>query len=431
MSDYIISVKGIWKKYAIGQRLPYSTLRDFIVRIFNQPLHLLRRRKITEDGLYDDEFWALKNISFNIKKGEVVGFIGRNGAGKSTILKILSRITPPTKGEIRIKGRVASLLEIGTGFQQELTGRENIFLNGSILGMKQKEIRKKFTEIVEFAEIEKFLDTPVKHYSTGMYMRLAFSIAAHLEPEILIIDEVLAVGDLSFQKKCLGKMGEVAKSGRTVIFVSHNMNAINRLCTKVFLIHQGSLIETDSPEDAIQKYMKIFTYNKKTSLFMNKNHHKSLIQITKAKITGKTGQMIQIAGLKDQLQLEIDFIVRKRLIHSFLSFYICKEGERVFCSYDTDLNPELFEHRDPGYYNSIILLPGKLLLPGNYTISISTNITQLDGQEEKYEDILSFEVDALSEDIQFKSYSQKAMVMTELKWLLKEAKEYKNLINDI
>ncbi|EKD90105.1 MAG: hypothetical protein ACD_32C00016G0001 [uncultured bacterium] len=256
MSKPIIEVKKIYKKYKIGLRQPYLTLRDSLKDFFKKPI-FLKQKKIDKDGLLDDEFWALKNISFSVFSGEAVGIVGRNGMGKSTLLKILSQITPPTYGEIRLRGRVASLLEIGTGFQQELTGRENIYLNGAILGMRQAEIKKKFDQIVDFADIEKFLDTPVKHYSSGMYMRLAFSIAAHLESEILLVDEVLAVGDGAFQKKCLGKMEDVREKGRTVLFVSHNMGAIRNLCPRTLLINKGEIIADSTTKRSLSLYNKL------------------------------------------------------------------------------------------------------------------------------------------------------------------------------
>lgn len=252
----IIEVKHLYKKYRIGKILPYYTLRDKLAELYQKPVNFLKKKKINSDGLFEDEFWALRDISFQVSAGEAVGIIGRNGMGKSTLLKVLCRITPPTKGEVRLRGRAASLLEIGTGFQQEMTGRENIFLNGAILGMKQKEIRKKFDQIVAFSEVEKFLDTPVKHYSSGMYMRLAFSIAAHLDPEILIVDEVLAVGDASFQKKCLGKMENTTYEGRTVIFVSHNMDAVLELCNKTILIRNGSVASIGGTDKVVRLYKK-------------------------------------------------------------------------------------------------------------------------------------------------------------------------------
>lgn len=245
MSD-IIRVTNLSKSYILNhERQTYKSFRDEINAIFKKPFSANKTEK----------FYALKNVSFSIKEGETVGIIGSNGAGKSTLLKILSRITLPTKGEVYLKGRVSSLLEVGTGFHPELTGRENIFLNGAILGMSQKEVKRKFDEIVDFAEVEKFLDTPVKHFSSGMYMRLAFAVAAHLEPDVLIVDEVLAVGDAKFQKKCLGKMGEVGRQGRTVIFVSHNMAAINDLCKKSIYLDKGEIVEIGPTAHVITSYL--------------------------------------------------------------------------------------------------------------------------------------------------------------------------------
>lgn len=244
MSDLAISIQQLSKKYNLGG-IASGSLRDTITAAFNA----LRGRTAPRQ-----EFWALQGLDLDIRKGEALGIVGRNGAGKSTLLKILSRITEPTSGRIALYGRVTSLLEVGTGFHPELTGRENVFLNGSILGMRKEEIRRKFDEIVAFSGVEKFIDTAVKHYSSGMYVRLAFAVAAHLEAEILIIDEVLAVGDAEFQRKCLGKMNEVARSGRTVLFVSHNMGAVRSLCTSCCLIQQGKLLLTGKPEDVIQAY---------------------------------------------------------------------------------------------------------------------------------------------------------------------------------
>lgn len=260
MSDTVIRVENLSKKYIIRhqQSQRYTALRDVIADGVKSVCRSLFGAKQNSSMDSDqEEFWALKDVSFEVKQGDRIGIIGRNGAGKSTLLKILSRITEPTSGRITINGRVASLLEVGTGFHPELTGRENIYLNGAILGMSKIEIKKKFDEIVDFAEVEKFLDTPVKHYSSGMYVRLAFAVAAHLEPEILIVDEVLAVGDAAFQKKCLGKMEDVAeKDGRTVIFVSHNMTTVSSLCNRGYLLHQGNLIEQGNTQTIIDKYLE-------------------------------------------------------------------------------------------------------------------------------------------------------------------------------
>ena len=265
MSDTPIRVENLGKKYVLshmakGGHKKYTALRDVLTEAALTPFRSLRRRfgnASTDEAAGRDskeEFWALKDVSFEIKRGESVGIIGRNGAGKSTLLKLLSRITEPTTGRIELDGKVASLLEVGTGFHPELTGRENIYLNGAILGMKRTEIRRQFNEIVAFAEVEKFLDTPVKHYSSGMYVRLAFAVAAHLEPDVLVVDEVLAVGDAPFQKRCLGKMRDVSRSGRTVLFVSHNMGAISQLTTRCILLAKGQVAFIGESEAAIEKY---------------------------------------------------------------------------------------------------------------------------------------------------------------------------------
>lgn len=262
MSDSIITVENLSKRYLVGhqsvQRERYTTLRDVIargIRDFTRKTAEMARGQQVIQGDEVEEFWALKDVSFEVKRGEVLGIIGRNGAGKSTLLKILSRITEPTEGRVVLRGRVASLLEVGTGFHPELTGRENIYLNGAILGMTQREIRKKFDEIVAFATVDRFLDTPVKRYSSGMYVRLAFAVAAHLEPEILIVDEVLAVGDAEFQKKCLGKMSEVAGGGRTVLFVSHNMAGIQALCARSICLSAGKLFCDGKTKEVIASYL--------------------------------------------------------------------------------------------------------------------------------------------------------------------------------
>jgi lipopolysaccharide transport system ATP-binding protein len=255
MSEPAIRVDGLGKRYRLGRRERYLSLRDSLSRAASRPLRWLRESAATDENT-PDSFWALKDVSFEVEHGEVVGIIGRNGAGKSTLLKILSRITEPTAGRVELYGRVGSLLEVGTGFHPELTGRENIFLNGAVLGMVREEIARKFDEIVAFSGVEKFLDTAVKHYSSGMYMRLAFAVAAHLEPEILVVDEVLAVGDAEFQAKCLGKISEVAAHGRTVLFVSHNMGAIERLCRKVMLLDGGRVVRyTTEVSDTIVEYL--------------------------------------------------------------------------------------------------------------------------------------------------------------------------------
>ncbi|MGQ0456064.1 MAG: ABC transporter ATP-binding protein [Hyphomicrobium sp.] len=273
-NDVVIRAEGLGKKYVIGhqaERERYVAMRDVIARgakdVARRTADMFRGRAVVS-GDTTEEFWALKDVNFDVHRGDVIGVIGRNGAGKSTLLKILSRITEPTEGRVTIKGRVASLLEVGTGFHPELTGRENIYLNGAILGMSQREIARKFDEIVAFSEIERFLDTPVKRYSSGMYVRLAFAVAAHLEPEILIVDEVLAVGDAEFQKKCLGKMGAVAEQGRTVIVVSHNLSLTRALCSKAVLLKGGAIAKSGQVGEVISHYVdephesKVLTSNR-------------------------------------------------------------------------------------------------------------------------------------------------------------------------
>lgn len=285
----IIKVEHLSKRYTIGERAPYGSLREEITQTLMKPF----RRLSSSSSHQGNTIWALKDVSFDVEEGEVLGIIGRNGAGKSTLLKILSRITEPTKGEVRMRGRVASLLEVGTGFHPELTGRENIYLNGALLGMTRQEINRKFDEIVAFSEIEKFLDTPVKRYSSGMYVRLAFAVAAHLEPEILIIDEVLAVGDAQFQKKCLGKMDDVAKTGRTVLFVSHNMAAVQNLCGRALLLNDGTLYLSGEVEQVINSYLGNMVSRANTNLsdMPRKSGHGIQIRINECKMYNSTGDV--------------------------------------------------------------------------------------------------------------------------------------------
>src|ERR1700761_1236477 len=287
MSNTIIKVENLSKSYLIGhEKQGYVSLRDIITnktKSFAKRLKHAFSGKQLMGGQEIEEFWALKDVSFEIKKGEAVGVIGRNGAGKSTLLKLLSRITEPTKGRIELNGRVASLLEVGTGFHPELSGRENIFLNGAILGMSRAEIRKKFDEIVDFAGVEKFLDTPVKRYSSGMYVRLAFAVAAHLEPEILLVDEVLAVGDIEFQKKCLGKMEDVSRGGRTVLFVSHNMGAVTTLCRTGIWLNGGRIVRAGQARDVVDEY-----------LTANANSQDAVIELGEMRRAGDLGRKLKI-----------------------------------------------------------------------------------------------------------------------------------------
>lgn len=292
MDKIVIDVKDLSKKFPFGQKRKHDTLRDEIAGAFKNTASFFRDRNTTK--LETGEFWALKDLNFSVKQGESLGIIGKNGSGKSTLLKILSRISSPTTGEVRISGRVASLLEVGTGFSEELTGRENIYLNGAILGMSQKEIKRKFDEIVAFSEVEKFIDTPVKHYSSGMYVRLAFAVAAHLESEILIVDEVLAVGDTQFQAKSLGKMSEVIKNeGRTILFVSHTMGSISQLCNRCLLLDQGkALIDSEDVDVVINSYQKSPDPSLAGEWTVEKAGTKVLGDIARVAITDETGDTV-------------------------------------------------------------------------------------------------------------------------------------------
>lgn len=372
MSDTVIQAESLGKRYRIGQREPYLSLRDVITEAVKAPFRALARRGRTNQNT-DNFIWALKDVSFEVKHGEAIGIIGRNGAGKSTLLKVLSQITEPTEGRAILHGRVASLLEVGTGFHPELTGRENIFLNGAILGMSRKEIQHKFDEIVSFSEIEKFIDTPVKRYSSGMYVRLAFAVAAHMEPEIFIVDEVLAVGDAQFQKKCLGKMGSVASQGRTVLFVSHNMRAIKTLCSRAILLESGKPIIDNHPEVAIARYLSSGIIDQSTIEWEAEYAPKTSEMVLRAiRIVDKEGESFSNLGTSDQIVVEIEYdlltVVRGMRV---LIKIITEDGIDVFSSSDKLVWADL---RPPGHYVSRCRIPGDLLNVGAYVVSIGADI---------------------------------------------------------
>jgi lipopolysaccharide transport system ATP-binding protein len=329
MSETAIRVENLSKLYRLSHLAKQRTVRDAV----HHGMRLVWRRLRWNSRLNREEFWALRDLSFEIKKGEVVGIIGRNGAGKSTLLKVLSRITEPTKGRITLRGRVASLLEVGTGFHPELTGRDNIFLNGAIHGLSRAEIARKFDQIVEFAEVSRFLDTPVKHYSSGMYVRLAFAVAAHLEPEILIVDEVLAVGDSAFQKKCLGKIREVSSGeGRTVLFVSHNLSSVRQLCSRAILLEKGSLIFDGTAGEAIAAYTK----RDKTSAEYKHIAGDGAARITAIRLPGSEGADA-IAPIFGGISVEIEF--ESKSASGALEFFVLiygDDGECIAASFQSD-----------------------------------------------------------------------------------------------
>jgi len=313
MGDTAIRVENLCKRYRIGERQRYKTLRDALFGVMCAPFRGLRACLSGEwasarSQESNNVIWALKDVSFDVKRGEVVGIIGRNGAGKSTLLKILSRITKPTKGFAEIHGRVGSLLEVGTGFHPELTGRENIYLNGAILGIKRQDIGRKFDEIIAFAEVERFIDTPIKHYSSGMYMRLAFAVAAHLEPEILLVDEVLAVGDVAFQKKCMGKMGDVAKEGRTVLLISHNMAAVEHLCQRGVVLHQGQIQYIGNKAEAIAHYLKSLGGNARSLMDRKDRIGSGAVRVVSIDIKDVYGNTLDSVASAQDLDIYLYFV---------------------------------------------------------------------------------------------------------------------------
>ncbi len=398
MSDVIIKAENLGKKYVIGHQAEngrYVALRDVLMHnvhsMWDKTKDLMRGNAIVQgDSL--EELWALRDINFEIRQGDVVGIIGRNGAGKSTLLKILSRITEPTEGRVRIQGRVASLLEVGTGFHTELTGRENIFLNGAILGMSRAEMRSKFDEIVAFAEVEKFLDTPVKRYSSGMYVRLAFAVAAHLEPKILIVDEVLAVGDAEFQRKCLGKMEHVSKTGRTVLFVSHNMAAVGALCRTGFVLDGGKLVCAGEMDKCLDYYQSNSRIQASAHLAERNNRQGSgLAKCLNVSVIGSDGQFLTTIRSGDKFEVLFEIESKRKIDHVLPGLNITNSiGQRVvtFWGGFTDRALRL----EPGI-NHFLLRARRLdLRPGEYRLSATLG---LDGEAlDIVEDILEVNVSA-------------------------------------
>ncbi|MFN8490944.1 MAG: ABC transporter ATP-binding protein [Caldilineaceae bacterium] len=378
MSQIAVRVENLGKEYHIGRKVTsYRTLRDAVSDAFLSPLRRagkLLRGQATGASELDETFWALHDVSFEIKPGDTVGIIGRNGAGKSTLLKLLSRITEPTRGTIDLYGRVGSLLEVGTGFHPELTGRENIYLNGAILGMSRTYIERKFDEIVDFAEVEKFIDTPVKHYSSGMYLRLAFAVAAHLEPEILMVDEVLAVGDANFQKKCLGKMGDVAQEGRTVLFVSHSMGAINSLCQRVIWIDKGRVAQDGPTKPVVSAYLNSSNSTAGRIVWPEGerpgNQSFKLVSATLKNAAGETTAEINIS---ENTWIEIEFeVIRPGTRVILVIGIIDSVGEQIFASFNN--GPENQAYGIPlqaGRYRARCQVYGNLLNDGRYYLTIA------------------------------------------------------------
>lgn len=383
MSDVAIKCDGLSKQYRIGEQERYKALRDVITDVASAPFRHVRSaftrngkngstRSSELETRNSDRFWALQDVSFEVNRGEVIGIIGRNGAGKSTLLKILSRITKPTKGHAKIHGRVGSLLEVGTGFHPELTGRENIYLNAAILGMRKAEVERKFDEIVSFAEVEKFIDTPVKRYSSGMYTRLAFAVAAHMDTDILVVDEVLAVGDGQFQKKCLGKMGEVAQTGRTVLFVSHNMVAVRTLCTRVILLNAGKIEGNGPPAAIVSSYLDSGRNNLAETSWTDESlaPGNELYRLRGVRVRRDDGEVTSTINRQQSFQVEIDYV--SLVAGSRLGTTVVVYNDDGICIFSSISNREPKWHgisRPRGLFRSICRIPSNLLVEGKYFIS--------------------------------------------------------------
>jgi len=414
MSNNAIEVRNLSKRYRLGSE---KQSRDTIAGVLSDwvlsPIRNYRRlRKLTnfeDDSQHklDSTIWAIKDVSFNVKKGEVLGVIGRNGAGKSTLLKILSRITYPTSGTITLNGRVASLLEVGTGFHPELTGRDNVFLNGTILGMTKKEIEKKFDQIVEFSGVSKFIDTPVKFYSSGMRVRLAFSVAAHLEPEILLVDEVLAVGDVEFQRKCLGKMEDVAQVGRTILFVSHNMSSISKLCKRVIWLDDGRVLEDGPGDKVIQSYMMsgAIEYNPIMEFSVDGAAAAQILRIEALDLLDNPS-LVHLS--KNPFSLRIKYRLSEEIANYRLGIKIfTPDGIEVLTRTNADLDNTLWTD-GTGDYSLRIDIPGQLIKPGQYLVTVflgQPGVRQLD----KKENILSIRLDG-------NTYSGQGLIISPLDW---------------
>ena len=377
MGELAISVRKLGKRYSIGPRVAYRTLREELVNVARAPLRVLRRSRTGLSPSTLPHIWALDDVSFDLAPGQALGVIGRNGAGKSTLLKVLSRITAPTRGTVDLYGRVGSLLEVGTGFHHELTGRENIYLNGAILGMRKVEIERKFDDIVGFGEVESFIDTPVKFYSSGMYMRLAFSVAAHLEPEILLVDEVLAVGDAAFQKKCLGKMSDITGGGRTVIFVSHQMNAIQELCSQCLWLDQGRLVQLGSPREVVGAYLGSGLSNTEwtapdgQSTLLNPYFNPTRFSLVDCDLK----PLSQAARSDERVGVMIEGVVEQPNLALSVGFAVYSvDGSLLFWSLHTDAPEAEWPEIQPGRNRLLAWLPPHLLNEGSYRIELHLSL---------------------------------------------------------
>jgi lipopolysaccharide transport system ATP-binding protein len=374
MGDLVIRSEKLGKRYRIGElQQGYRTLRESLVDLAKAPFRTARRLARGESKPGEETIWALRDVDFEVRQGEVLGVIGRNGAGKSTLLKVLSRITEPTTGRVRVAGRVGSLLEVGTGFHPELTGRENIYLNGAILGMRRAEINRRFDEIVAFSEIEKFIDTPVKHYSSGMFLRLAFAVAAHLTPEILLVDEVLAVGDDRFQKKCMGKMESVGKEGRTVLFVSHNMTAIHRLCQRVILLDDGTIRADGDTSEIISLYLNADRSEADCKEWNDPSTAPGddSVRLKRVRLLNRNQRLRSSFEIREPVLVEVEYWVFNPTCR-FLPIIMVNTEEGI-CAFESAANHDPAysgKTRKTGIYRSICRIPGDFFNEGMYTVNV-------------------------------------------------------------
>jgi lipopolysaccharide transport system ATP-binding protein len=426
MSEIAIRVEGLGKQYRLGGKVEsYRTLRDSITDLATWPVRLLKGELRNRS----EKIWALQDVSFEVERGKVLGVVGRNGAGKSTLLKILSRVTEPTAGVAEIRGRVGSLLEVGTGFHPELTGRENIFLNGAVLGMRRREIATKFDEIVEFSGVSKFIDTAVKHYSSGMYLRLAFSVAAHLEPEILVVDEVLAVGDAEFQRKCLGKMSDVAEAGRTVLFVSHNMSAILRLTEESIVLDKGKMVYRAPTRQAVDYYMA-------SGLSQSGEREWTPDEVPAdappfrpiaIRVRDPQGKVTETIQSRQPLEIEVEYELEKPIQGLRVGVYLqTSRGEVVFTSFDTD-EPEQYEKygtREAGRYVSRAKIPANMLNEGQYVLGLNASSFRVRRYFHE-ERALAFVVDAMGAPGMQWPEPRQGPVRPQLDWTIEQVERVK------
>jgi len=428
MSNKAIIAENVSKRYRIGLK---EEMHDSLVGVMTSwikyPLSNYRRlrklSKFDENGQAEDIIWALRDISFEVEDGEVLGIIGKNGAGKSTLLKILARITDPTSGRIAIKGKVSSLLEVGTGFHPELTGRENVYLNGTIIGMSKREIDKKFDEIVDFSGVEKFIDTPIKRYSTGMKVRLAFAVAAHIEPEVLIIDEVLAVGDQDFQRKCIGKMEGVAKEGRTVLFVSHNMMMVSRLCYNVMWLEDGKIKLSGQTDEIVGKYLSHGTSG--TAEWVNQTFpsNEQEVHIKSVRMMNKDGLKSSTFKFGEMFNVEIEYNTYAPLQNLSVNFQIHNSnGILLYESQETDNFKYQNDMRSSGKYKSVCIINENTLMPDRYTLSVSAHVEKVKVIQH-YENILTFDIAAIEEKGYILKHWRRGLISPMFEWKINKINE--------